>query len=233
MSRPRALEYDKSLKGYKPTPAFQPRYTKGEAGEYLQLLSVQNELSESIENLEIRLPNTCVISPPTRSVTPVVLQRLLRACRERTRLSVVYASISSPEPVSRVIQPHTIGLQWLSLACQSVVRKNGEFRDFVLSRMFGEPELLSPATQLIERDSDWQTEVVLEIIADTRLSKMQRRVVELDWGMKRGILRITTRAALALYCLQLLRLDHKALKEKPEEQQVVLKNRDALESWLF
>lgn len=230
---PGALEYDKSLKGYKPTPAFQPRYTKGEAGEYLQLLSVQSELSDSIANLEIRLPNTFVISPPARAVTPVILQRLLRACRERTRLSVVYASISSPEPVSRVIQPHTLVYNGYRWHVRAWCEKHREFRDFVLSRMFGEPELLSPSTHSAEGDSRWQTEVVLEITADTRLSKAQQLVVELDWGMKEGVLRITTRAALAPYCLQLLRLDHKVLKERPEDQQVVLNNRDFLEPMQF
>ncbi len=230
---PGALEYDKSLKGYKPSPQFRPRYTKGEAGEYLQLLSVQGELSDSISTLEIRLPNTLVVSPPTRAITPSVLQKLLRACREHSRLSVGYASLTNPEPERRVIQPHTLvynGYRWHARAwCE----KNAEFRDFVLSRMFGEPELLSPATHVAESDTAWQAQVVLEIVADRRLTKAQRRVVEADWGMARGILQVSTRAALVTYCLQLLRLDHKGVKEKPEEQQVVLRNRAELEPWLF
>jgi hypothetical protein len=108
-----------------------------------------------------------------------------------------------------------------------------EARDFVLSRIFGEPELLSLASYRAASDIAWQTEVTHEIVADPRLSKAQQHVVEKDWGMADGLLRVPTRAALATYCLQLLKLDHRAIKAMPEEQQVVLRNRADLDPWLF
>lgn len=230
---PGALEYDRSLKGYKPSPRFRPHFTNGEAAEYLQVLSALDGLSDSIPALEIRLPNTCVITPPNRVIRPIILRRLLRASREQLRLSVEYMSLTNPLPERRVIQPHTLvynGYRWHARAwCE----KNNEFRDFVLSRMTGEPELLGAATERSDRDVAWLTMVDLEIVVDDRLSVGQQRVVEADWGITDGVLRVPTRAALATYCLQLLRLDHKFSKPTPEEQQVVLRNRSALKKWLF
>jgi predicted DNA-binding transcriptional regulator YafY len=230
---PGALVYDRSLKGYKPSPSFSPHFTSGEAADYLQALSTLDGLSNSISTLEIRLPNTQVITPPTRVIHPVILQRLLRASRERLRLGIEYMSLTNPLPARRVIQPHTLvynGYRWHARAwCE----KNSQFRDFVLTRMCGEPELLNAATESTDRDVAWQTMVELEIVADDRLSQAQQRVVESDWGMTNGALHVSTRAALTTYCLQLLRLDHKTLKPNPSEQQVVLKNMDALQKWLF
>lgn len=230
---PGALEYDRSLKGYKPSPRFRPYFTSGEAAEYLQVLSALDGLSDSIPALEIRLPNTCVITPPNRLIRPVILRHLLRASRAQLRLAVEYMSMTNPLPERRVIQPHTLVYNGYRWHVRAWCEKNNEFRDFVLSRMSGEPELFGPATETPDRDVAWQTMVELEIVADDRLSVDQKRVVEADWGFTNGVLRVPTRAALATYCLQLLRLDHKVLKQKSEEQQVVLRNRSDLKKWLF
>ncbi len=90
---PANLEYDKFLRGYRPTAGFKPVYTRGVADEYLQLLATQHDLAESIEQINVRLPNTELISPPARLIRPTVLQRVVRACREHRRLEIVYASM--------------------------------------------------------------------------------------------------------------------------------------------
>ena len=41
---PGNLDYDKFLKGYKPSPAFTPQVTEGVADEYLHLMARNNEL---------------------------------------------------------------------------------------------------------------------------------------------------------------------------------------------
>lgn len=74
--------------------------------------------------------------------------------------------------------------------------------------------------------------MTLEVAADPRLNAHQRALIGHDYGMSNECLSITTRAALASYVLQLLRLDD-ADHRTPEAQQIVLTNRDALSGWLM
>lgn len=112
---PGSLVYCKFLKGYRPSPTFEPRYTRGMADEYLHLLVHQKHLTDCFAALDVRLPNTETIAPPARIVRPVVLQKVTRACREKLRLEMEYASMNNPVPETRVIQPHTLvynGYRW-------------------------------------------------------------------------------------------------------------------------
>ncbi len=72
---PGNLQYDKFLKGYKPTPAFEPRVTQGLADEYLHLMARNNELMNVFESLSLNVANVEVLSLPvtrrqTRGVAP-------------------------------------------------------------------------------------------------------------------------------------------------------------------
>ena len=97
-----------------------------------------------------------LIRQGARDLRPEVLQPVLQACRERKRVEIEYASLANPEPEYRVIQPHTVvhtGYRWHVRAwCE----KNGDFRDFVLSRIGDQPELVTAATQRAEDDDAWQ-----------------------------------------------------------------------------
>ena len=46
---PGNIEYDKYLKGYKPTPEFTPQVTQGLADEYLHLMARNNELKSLLQ----------------------------------------------------------------------------------------------------------------------------------------------------------------------------------------
>jgi predicted DNA-binding transcriptional regulator YafY len=146
---------------------------------------------------------------------------------------VDYVSIGKPDREGRIIVPHTLvftGLRWHARAwCE----KNRAYRDFVLSRFRGEPELLERSEHSGEDDTDWHRRVCLELIPDPRLSPAQQDVVIADYGMQDGILRIETRAALAAYALRLLQVGVGVPERPPEAQQLVVANLDSLEPWLF
>lgn len=227
------LEYDKYLKGYRPSPDFTPRLTRGLADEYLHLAARNTELSHVFESLSLALRNIEVLSLPVRDVQPAVLRPILQAARQKRRLEVDYVSIGKPDREGRIIVPHTLvftGLRWHARAwCE----KNRAYRDFVLSRFRGEPELLERSEHSGEDDTDWHRRVCLELIPDPRLSPAQQDVVMADYGMQDGILRIETRAALAAYALRLLQVDVGVPERPPEAQQLVVANLDSLEPWLF
>ncbi|MEH6591884.1 MAG: WYL domain-containing protein [Halioglobus sp.] len=230
---PGNLEYDKFLKGYKPTADFQPTVTRGVADEYLHLVARNNELNDVFESLALNNANVESLSVPVRDVKPEVLRPILMAARQQKRLDVDYVSINNPDHEGRIIVPHTLvhtGLRWHVRAwCE----KNQEYRDFVLSRFRDIPEIMDDSEHGIDGDSHWNTRVTLRIVPDPRLSRAQRDVIEHDYGMEDGVLQVTTRAKLVPYALKLLHIDHAQDKVDPTAQQIVVENHAELKQWLF
>ena len=230
---PRNLTYDKQLKGYIPSKHFKPRFIDDSASAYLHLLYQNNERAPHIEGLALAYAHTKVLEVPDRSIRPQILRPLLKACREGLRLETEYVSLANPEPEVRLIAPHTLvytGMRW---HVRAYCEKNGKYRDFVLSRLRGEPELLGKSENLIGDDHVWETAVNLVITPDQRLAAAQRAIIEADFGMLDGQLVIPSRQALVKYVLQRYQIDPKNLDPKPEAQQIVVKNLQELKPWLY
>jgi predicted DNA-binding transcriptional regulator YafY len=230
---PGNIEYDKYLKGYKPTSAFEPRVTQGLADEYLHLMARNNELLNVFESLALNVANVEVLSVPVRDVRPEVLRPIMQAARQQKRLDVDYVSINNPDREGRIIVPHTLvytGLRWHVRAwCE----KNLEYRDFVLSRFRDIPEIMDESEHGVDGDDEWNTRITIRIAPDPRLEPAQQEVVEVDYGMTDGLLEVTTRGKLVPYALKLLHVDPNESQEDPTAQQIVLQNREELLPWLF
>lgn len=230
---PNNLRYDKFLKGYEPAETFTPRVTLGLAEEYLQLLANRSELHRTFSSMALPQGHTEVLEPPARPVSPALLRPILQAAREHQRIEVDYVSLNNPDREGRIIAPHTLvwtGLRW---HVRGWCEKNQDFRDFVLSRFRGEPELLGPSEHSDTEDRDWQTVVHVVLIPDPRLSDDQRAVVASDYGMQEGTLQLEVRARLVGYLLQMLNINAGDILEDPRAQQVVIENRDDIREWLF
>jgi predicted DNA-binding transcriptional regulator YafY len=230
---PRNLTYDKQLKGYVPAKTFKPRFIDDSASAYLQLLFQNNERAEHVEGLKLAYAHTKVLEVPDRSIRPQILRPLLKACREGLRLETEYVSLSNPEPEVRLIAPHTLvytGMRW---HVRAYCEKNRSYRDFVLSRFRGEPDLLDKTEHGIALDEAWNTAVSVIIQPDPRLDAAQKAIIESDFGMLGGQLEIPSRRALVKYVLQRYQIDHKNLDPKPEAQQIVVKNLAVLKPWLY
>jgi predicted DNA-binding transcriptional regulator YafY len=230
---PGNLEYDKFLKGYKPSAAFAPRVTLGLADEYLHLMARNNELMNTFESLSLNVANVEVLSMPVRDVKPEVLRPIMQAARQQRRLDVDYVSLNHPDREGRIIVPHTLVYSGLRWHVRAWCEKNSSYRDFVLSRFRGIPEIMDESAHGAEQDTEWNTRVVVRIAPDPRLSREQREVVEMDYGMDKGVLEIATRARLVTYVLQLLHIEPDALTEDATAQQIVVENRTELAPWLF
>ncbi|UTA47070.1 WYL domain-containing protein [Simiduia sp. 21SJ11W-1] len=230
---PGNLVLDRSIKGYVPTPTFSPQVTKGVADEYLQLMARNNDLSLRFENLPLNVANTEVLSLPIRNVEPRVIRTLVRAAREQKRVEVDYVSVHNPNREGRIIAPHTLVFTGIRWHVRAWCEKNQGFRDFVLSRFRGEPELLDMSPKQADDDTAWNTQVPIEITPDTRLTPDKQAVVAADYGMEDNRHRFTVRGPLVHYALKLLQIDYKTMEPTPEAQQIVLANREALKPWLF
>ena len=230
---PRNLTYDKQLKGYVPSKLFKPLFIDDSASAYLHLLYQNNERAPHIEGLALAYAHTKVLEVPDRSIKPEILRPLLKACRDHLRLDIDYVSLNSPDPEGRLIAPHTLvytGMRW---HVRAYCEKNGEYRDFVLSRLRGEPNLDGESENRINEDEVWNTEVTVVIEPDSRLTEAQRAIIEVDFGMLNGQLLIPTRRALVKYVLQRYQIDPTKMEPRPEAQQIVVKNLTELEPWLY
>lgn len=227
------LVYDAVAKHYYPSDDFMPTLTRGLASEYLQMAAQQSDVQQILGELPVASANVEVIAAPLREMPASLLRPIIRAMAESRRIDVDYVSLNNPDREGRIIAPHTLvwtGYRWHVRAwCE----KNLDFRDFVLSRFRGDAELMDESDQSREDDQAWQTHITLEITPDNRLEPDQKEVIAHDYGMTDGQLKLTIRAKLAPYLLQLLNLHVGKQLDDPRAQQIVLANYQEISHWLM
>ena len=138
-----------------------------------------------------------------------------------------YQSLSSPEPHWRWIAPHAIAFDGFRWHTRGFCLTDDCFKDFLLSRIIdirGSRENETSA----DDDRDWHSEVTLEVAPHPDLSETQAKVVALDYGMRGGKVKIRVRRALLYYALLRLGLDTDPAARRPQDQQIVLLNRDKI-----
>ncbi|MGO1462378.1 MAG: helix-turn-helix transcriptional regulator [Marinobacter sp.] len=226
---PNNLIYDRHLKGYVPAPNYKPRVTRGHVSEYQDLLASQQNLSSTFEALEVGLPDNTVVYGPNRVIAPETMRAAVTATRHGRQLRASYASLSRPEAVEGILEPHTLvctGNNWhLRAWCDS----NREFRDFALSRFHDTPTALRvKAKHTGQQDDDWNRKVTMAISPDSRLTEAQQKIIALDYGMRHGYLEVNARAALAPYVLSQLGITLDNHHPDPLVQQLELTNPDQL-----
>lgn len=112
--------------------------------------------------------------------------------------------------------------------------RNRDYRDFVLSRFRGVPELMDDVSEQTRAlDSGWNTLLAVAIEPDSRLKPEQSAIIEADYGMQGGQLLIETRGALVQYVLQRYQIDPTKVHAKATAQQIVVANLDELQPWLY
>ncbi len=230
---PKNLTYDRHLKGYKPTKGFQPLFIDGSASAYLHLLDQNRVRAPHIEGLALAYAHTEVLQVPDRSIRPEVLRPILLACREGLRLESEYVSLANPEVEIRVMAPHTLVFTGMRWHVRAYCEKNREYRDFVLSRFRGEPDLMDTSEHTREQDEAWNTPVTVLIEPDARLSPAQKAIIEVDYGMLDGHLPVETRGALVQYVLQRFGIDPNTVQANAAAQQLQVGNLQALKGWLY
>lgn len=235
---PGNLVYDASRKGYHATEEFMPCVSQGQAHEYLSFIA---ELSAKgmtpaagLSHAVALRPASCeILHPLPRPLDPRVIRAIVQACQDRMRLEVDYVSLNNPVSETRVIAPHTLVYSGARWHVRAYCEKNRNFRDFVLTRFRGQPVPVTPTEVTDAEDVDWNTWVEVVIRPDPRLKKEQRHLIEQDYGMTKGALRLKVRGPLTQYQLQLMQIDDKVLRGKPSSQQIIVENLEALQRWLF
>lgn len=228
---PENIEYDRSEKAYLATAQFRPLVATGEAQGYLnQLLGVSSQVLEREASFLGWTPPLGAVSFPGRKIEAAVLRRVLAAIRRKRKLRIEYQSMNRPNPTVRDISPHAVGFDGFRWHARAYCHERRDFRDFVFARILNvasdEESTADP-----HNDAAWINMIDVVLAPHPELKEGQRRAIELDYGMRHGRVSIQTREALLFYVLRRLGLD-RPVQGTPQSQQIVLVNRDALQSFL-
>lgn len=230
---PDNLVYDKHLKGYKPSASFKPKLTTGTADEYLHVLSRSKDITHTFESLNLGFANTEMLQVPLRRIDPPILRGLVQAAREHKRVELSYISMKSAVEEERIIVPHTLVCTPMRWHVRAYCEKHRDYRDFVLSRFRGTPEIIDTSENTVDQDELWNTTINIQIKPDGRLGEMQQEIIARDFDMTDGCLTVKTRAPLVEYMLRAFNIDPRKLEMVPEAQQIVVANFREIEHFLF
>lgn len=227
---PDNLRYDTAEKSYLRASAFSPIYLDLSADTYLgALMAMSAGVLHPAAAWLHTIPAFHVTPTPARGVRPEILRDVVRAVDHKLALHVLYQSMSSPEPSWRWIEPHAYAFDGFRWHIRAFCVKDKAFKDFLLSRIL-EVETDSqphPATSKAEEDLAWSRDVVLRIAPHPDLSPGQQTAIRLDYGMgPEGASEITVKRSMLYYALKRLGLDTDPSARRPQDQQIVLLNRD-------
>ncbi len=226
---PDALAYDRSAKCYRTAPSFAPRLLEPDAGRYLaQLRLLADGIVGLGETWLAAVPSHDAVLTPRRTVAAPMLRAVLGAIRDRQALYLSYQSMSSPQPAWRWIEPHALAFDGFRWHARSFCRRAETFKDFVLARIAAVGDS-QPARAAPTDDRAWQERITLEIAPHPGLSPGQAAAIARDYGMTDGRLAVPVRRAFLYYVLRRLGLDIDPDHRRPQDQHIVLVNREAVQ----
>ena len=222
---PGNIEYDQKLKLHKRGKAFEPLF---EYDVVRTLATISQGYGDGFTG-KVKPPLACEAPFHLNKPSLSIVVKVTEAIYKGKALSITYVSLSSGE-TTREIVPHTLvdnGLRW---HVRGFDRKHREFRDFVLTRI-KEAVVLEDSTlsevELETQDRQWNRFVELELVPHPRIEHSE--AIEMDYGMKGGVLNVEIRAATAGYLLRLWNVDcSKAAVLKTPEFHLWLKNYQTL-----
>lgn len=223
---PGNAEYDRSRKTYVATAAFSPVIFRPDAGRYLSTLRLVGDGIVLAEEAGMPdLPAFDVVPGPDRRISAEVLRAVLAAIRGRLSLIVLYQSMSSPEPEWRLVSPHALAWDGFRWHVRGRCERDLSYKDFVLARISGVGETARSEADPAG-DAEWHERVRVIIGPHPGLSEGQRKAIEADYAMTGGVSVIDVRRAFLYYLVRRFGLDVDPAQRRPQDQHVVLLNRD-------
>lgn len=223
------VNYDLRQKAYLATETFKPKLSEPNADRFLlQMLGWRRGVLNKSEIPQKEAPPFDELPVPRRVINPDVLRAVCIAITKGLKVSISYQSMSNPTPTIRTISPHSLAFDRLRWHVRAYCHEQQTFRDFVLTRIFDVKELeLSEINP--ESDEAWNTHLIVEIAPHPELTTDQKKAIEIDYGMTDSIAKLEVRAAMCFYLMRAMRWTGES-DRPPIEQQVIVVNRDKIES---
>jgi WYL domain len=226
---PQNIRYDAHAKTYRATRRFTPIFARIDSSAYLDELLANEGASrpQSLSFVGWRPPFETV-RYPARAIRPAVLAMVGRAIRDSAELDVTYVSLKEASSSRRRITPHAIAFDGTRWHARAWCHQNADFRDFVIARI-EQVHGSKPSSIDAESDRQWNTFATVVLRPRDQLTPRQRAIVESEFGMDDGALRVQIREALVFYYLRHLQLDQQGPASR---QPIELANRGELERLL-
>ncbi len=212
---PDNLIYDVSGRCYRPGKSFQPKIATGAPDEYLALLLLRT--NASVDDGAVWLPGPAAadaVPTPGGTVARDVLRALTGAIAHQRAVQVTYQSMTTPEPVDRLLWPHALvynGWRWHVRAYDA---ERERFADFVLARFERVTQAAAGKRKpeaSPESDVEWTTQVTIAVTPASALTAEQTAVVAREYGMVdadgRWLWTPTMRRCMAPYFGRMYRLE--------------------------
>lgn len=231
--RPRNLVYNKSRKYYESGADFEPLLLTGKTSELLEVLGAVPHGDGPVLALAAQAPAVELLRPMDRELDLRVFRAISMAAYNLKKMRLAYQSMNKPEPAELVLSPHTLvfsGFRWHVRAFSDT---HGEYRDFVLARVRGLPEVMDAPGVAADGDVAWHTQARVVIGPHPELPRVQQDIIAEDYGMRDGQSEQWLRAALVPYFLRLMQVEPGREHPDPKVQQIVLLNREELAPLLW
>ncbi len=236
---PDNLTYNNRLKIYQPTAQFQPVLATGDPEEYLALLKagIQAKTVKQLPSLGLHpdLARHASLPGPRARLLPEVLRQILFAIQCAHGLEVVYLSMETAKPASRILWPHALFFSsewWYVRAYDS---KHMAFRDFALHRFDETRAHHATCPTTADDDKEWNSTVEVIVVPDARLTDAQQSLVARDFGMARDAQgwawKAQIKKCLVGYFAAQYWLDVQL--NRPRRTRLSLRNRSDLERYFF
>lgn len=192
---PNALVYDRGGRCYRATPTLRCKLNDPLFADALNLLGTISPNPEQIARIDL----------PHRGFPTRIARDITRGILSGSSVRIHYYSIHSATARWRWITPHALahdGYRWHVRAWEIEGR---EYKDFVLGR-------ISETEPPIDKgcppypDIDWRTWTTIQFRASPNLSAVQRKAIEHDYSMKKGVATLRVRKAMLNYSLAYLGL---------------------------
>ncbi|AJD70528.1 WYL domain-containing protein [Xanthomonas citri pv. citri] len=228
---PQNAKYDAKERAYVAMPTYTPVFTEGSSARYLaELHAITTGLLSPDLSFLGNPPPSEIVSFPTRRVDVGLLRETLVAIQSAKALEITYQTMARAEPDVRCVSPLALAYDGFRWHIRAYCHLRKDYRDFLFARiLMAKPS--GNAQAAIGSDEQWNRMIDVEIAPNPTLSEGARRVIELDYGMSGGRLKLRCRQAMGYYLLARLGLKEQE-NESARSQQIVLANRAELAAYL-
>jgi len=224
---PGNLVYSPSKKVYEATSIFNPVLDKTGIEEYLQLEGSSGGAIDQGLIEKIKMPDSVL--------KPEYIRVVLEAIELQNGLRLKYRSLNHPNGQDRLLYPHSVVFSGFRWHIRAWCATHNSFRDFNLSRISSVPGLtgdwVEEATS--DNDKDWNKRITVKLSTNPKLSRLEKSLIEAEFGIVRKYLEIETRAALIPYVLQAYQVDWEEENRNPRKNRLVIANRSMLAPYLW